>query len=155
MKKAILPVLMAGCLLAAMGCTGPFMLTKKVHNWQTGLGDKWVEEVAFLGCVIFPVYSLSCLADAIIFNSVEFWTGENPMANVNVSDGGENANIALQSDDTIRISNGQETIVLERTENGVIAKDSAGNITHRAIRGADGTVRVYDADGKLIQQSRS
>ena len=77
MKKWI-PVLLAACILLT-GCTGPFALTKKLHSWQTGFDDKWVDEVAFLGCIILPVYSLATLADGLILNSVEFWTGENPM----------------------------------------------------------------------------
>jgi len=29
--------------------------------------------------VIVPVYQLAALADAVIVNSIEFWTGKNPM----------------------------------------------------------------------------
>lgn len=78
MKKAIPFLLIASILLT--GCTGPFALTKELHNWQTGFDDKWVNEVAFLGCI--PVYGLSTLADSLILNSVEFWTGDNPMDSV-------------------------------------------------------------------------
>jgi hypothetical protein len=77
MKKALLCAATLSILLT--GCTGPFTLTKNVHKWQTSFDDQWVDEAAFLGCVILPVYSLSTLADGLIFNSVEFWTGENPM----------------------------------------------------------------------------
>lgn len=77
MKKKVITAL-TGCILLA-GCTGPFALTKKVHTWQTGFEEKWVDEAAFLGCVILPVYSLCTLGDAVIFNSIEFWTGDNPM----------------------------------------------------------------------------
>ena len=80
MKKLIVAAV-AACVLLT-GCTGPFALTKKLHTWQTGFENKWVDEVAFLGCIILPVYSLSTLADGLIFNSVEFWTGENPMNTV-------------------------------------------------------------------------
>lgn len=82
MKKVIISAA-AACILLT-GCTGPFALTKKLHTWQTGFEDKWVDEVAFLGCIILPVYGLSTLADGLIFNSVEFWTGDNPMDTVAV-----------------------------------------------------------------------
>ena len=78
MKKVLCGVF-AGIMILSVGCTGPFALTKKVHEWQTSPEEKWVDEAAFLGCVILPVYGISSLADAVIFNSVEFWTGENPM----------------------------------------------------------------------------
>ncbi|QHI70442.1 DUF3332 family protein [Tichowtungia aerotolerans] len=87
MKKILLSVITLSILLT--GCTGPFVLTKKVHTWQTSFEDKWVDEVAFLGCIILPVYSLSTLADGLIFNSVEFWTGENPMDSVEAPSGNE------------------------------------------------------------------
>ena len=80
MKKAISGLLAITILMA--GCTGPFALTKKVHKWQRDFDGKWVEELVFLGCVIIPVYGLTMLGDGIIFNSVEFWTGDNPIDSV-------------------------------------------------------------------------
>lgn len=87
MKKSLICAAALSILLT--GCTGPFVLTKKLHNWQTSFDDKWVDEVAFLGCIILPVYSLATLADGLIFNSVEFWTGENPMDNAAAPQGDE------------------------------------------------------------------
>lgn len=66
---------------STVGCTGHFRLTKKVHTWQTGISEnKWAQEGVFLGCVILPVYGLCQLGDALIFNSIEFWGGNNPFA---------------------------------------------------------------------------
>ena len=82
------------CLLVVLsvfltGCTGPFVLTKKLHSWQTSFDEPWVDEGVFLGCVILPVYFFSTLGDAIIFNSIEFWTGDNPVATVDAPKGNE------------------------------------------------------------------
>jgi hypothetical protein len=77
MKKFLIAAITLSILLT--GCTGPFQLTKNLHKWQTGQDDKWVDEVMFLGCVILPVYGLATLGDALIFNSIEFWGGENPI----------------------------------------------------------------------------
>lgn len=87
MKKFIPALLVAGILLT--GCTGPFQLTKNLHKWQTSSEDKWIDEVAFLGCVILPVYGICCLGDAIIFNSIEFWGGENPIKSAAAPHGDE------------------------------------------------------------------
>jgi len=76
MKKFI-PALLIAILLT--GCTGPFQLTKNLHKWQTSPEDKWIDEAAFLGCIILPVYGICTLGDALIFNSIEFWGGENPI----------------------------------------------------------------------------
>lgn len=86
--KKLIPVLVIASILLT-GCTGPFALTKKLHTWQTGFENKWVDEVAFLGCVILPIYGLATLGDALIFNSVEFWTGDNPMDTVAAPKGNE------------------------------------------------------------------
>ncbi|MBN1420566.1 MAG: DUF3332 family protein [Planctomycetes bacterium] len=83
MTRALFPkvvaALLAAVLIAAPGCYGPFTLTKQVHHWNGQVGEKWVNEVVFLVFVIIPVYGIATLGDAIIFNSIEFWTGSNPL----------------------------------------------------------------------------
>ena len=88
MRKFIPALLIASVLLT--GCTGPFQLTKNLHKWQTNVSkDQWAEEVVFLGCAIFQVYTLSALGDAIIFNSIEFWGGDNPIQKASAPVGNE------------------------------------------------------------------
>lgn len=77
MKKFIPALLIASVLLT--GCTGPFQLTKNLHKWQTSPENKWGDEAIFLGCVILPIYFFATLGDGLIFNSIEFWGGENPI----------------------------------------------------------------------------
>ena len=156
MKKFI-SFLLVGCIVFSVSCTGPFKLTKRVHKWQTSFENKWVDEVAFLGCVILPVYSLSTLGDAIIFNSIEFWTGDNPMdaEAVKLEEDGQTVKMALQEDGSIRISDGQKVLNLERTENGVTAEDASGNVIYQAVKGEDNRVSVYDASGNLVKRSNN
>src|SRR5271167_2843263 len=61
------------------GCTGSFNLTHKVYNFHHSQADKWSNELCFLIVALIPVYSLAMFADAIVFNSIEFWTGKNPV----------------------------------------------------------------------------
>jgi len=76
-KSGKLGGLIAATLLA-VGCYGPFNLTGKLYKWNgTVTENRWANEGIFLGCVIIPVYTITLLGDAIIFNSVEFWTGKN------------------------------------------------------------------------------
>lgn len=155
MKKFI-SVLLVGCIVFSVSCTGPFKLTKRVHNWQTSFEDKWVDEVAFLGCVILPVYSLSTLGDAIIFNSIEFWTGENPLdETVTLKGDGKTVEVALQEDGSIRISDRQQVLTLDRTNRGVTATDAEGELMYRAVRDESGRVSVYDASGQLVKRSNN
>lgn len=70
---------------ASTACYGPFNLTRTVHKWNgtvKGSGEvsaKWMKELIFLALVIVPVYQVSTLADVLVFNSIEFWSGDNPI----------------------------------------------------------------------------
>ena len=46
------------------------------------IGNKFVNELVYLACNIIPVYGVCYLADAVVINSIEFWSGSNPMASV-------------------------------------------------------------------------
>ena len=61
------------------GCYGPFNLTRRLYQWNGQVGDRWEKEVVFLLLALTPVYTFSTLADAVVFNSMEFWTGKNPV----------------------------------------------------------------------------
>ena len=66
--------------LGSAGCMGKFAAHTQLAAWNTKVTDnKWVNELIFIGLVLIPVYELVWLGDAVIFNSVEFWTGKNPM----------------------------------------------------------------------------
>jgi len=83
MKKRLVTLLLIGAvafvLVAAPGCYGGFNLTRQVYTWNTNLGSKWVDEIVFLGFVIIPVYGITIIGDGLIFNSIEFWGGGNPI----------------------------------------------------------------------------
>lgn len=74
-------VLLLCLLLLGTGCIGTFELTNSVYDWNQRVSDsRWAREGVFLVLVILPVYGLTLLADALIFNSIEFWTGDNMLA---------------------------------------------------------------------------
>jgi len=82
MKKRLIPI----ALLAAISmpvftsCIGSFALTNKLLSWNNTIGSKVVNELVFIGLWILPVYEVSALADVLVINSIEFWSGSNPMA---------------------------------------------------------------------------
>lgn len=91
--------------LSQAQCVGSFGLTRKVHGFVTSFGNKWVNWLVFLVFVIIPIYGLAILADAVVVNSVEFWTGaglaradfdENGEHKRTVSDGDERADIVIR-----------------------------------------------------------
>lgn len=63
-------------------CIGSFGLHSRLNNWNQQIGNKWVNELVFLAFNIVPVYPVCYLADVLVINSIEFWSGSNPMANI-------------------------------------------------------------------------
>ena len=80
-KLTLVAVVLSGSLLFS-SCVGSFGLFNRLSSWNQGVGNKFVNELVFLAFNIVPVYGVAYLADALVINSIEFWSGSNPMANV-------------------------------------------------------------------------
>jgi hypothetical protein len=64
----------------ATSCLGPNHAHDGIRNWNaTATETEWVNEIIFLGLHIIPVYPLAYAGDQLIFNTVDYWTGDNPM----------------------------------------------------------------------------
>ncbi|MFU8844516.1 MAG: DUF3332 domain-containing protein [Bacteroidales bacterium] len=83
------------------GCIGSFKLTNNVYSWNTSLDGKAVQEIVFLAFLIIPVYSATLIIDAVILNTIEFWTGSNPMA---MNDGEREVQIVVNEGVTYEIT---------------------------------------------------
>ena len=53
-----------------------------LKDWNQGVSNKFVNELIFLAFHIVPVYEIAYLADALVLNSIEFWSGSNPTASI-------------------------------------------------------------------------
>lgn len=83
MKKRYLSVALVVALAGSMvmtSCIGSFSLTNKLLSWNRQVGNKFVNELVFFAFWIIPVYEVSALADVLVINSIEFWSGSNPVA---------------------------------------------------------------------------
>lgn len=97
-KIAVALVLSVAALMPLESCIGSFALTKKLLTWNNQVGDKFVNELVFVAFCIVPVYEIAALADVLVINSIEFWTGENPaMAQEKIIDG-KDARYLVKSD---------------------------------------------------------
>ena len=126
MKKTLTKVLAVALLVASVpsltGCYGPFRLSTKLHNWNGQVSNKkFVNELVFLGFCILPAYELCLLGDALIFNSIEFWSGHNP---ISMKDG------EVETQDVMH--NGKMYQVIKTKNNmTVAAKDSDEKVNFR------------------------
>jgi hypothetical protein len=70
-------------LLLGSGCFGNFAMTRGVHHFNRNLHpNRWVQWGTFLGFNVIPIYEGAILIDAVIVNTVQFWTGQNPAGQV-------------------------------------------------------------------------
>ena len=151
------------CTLLALvvllsSCTGSFQLTNKVYTFNREIEDKWVEELVFLGLCIIPVYEVSLFLDVVIFNTAEFWTGENPISaskapgsQESIKVDGQEALMTYMPDGRVKIEINDSGFLFERTDSGVVATSLDGETLYRAETNPDGTVSVYDDSGELIR----
>lgn len=82
MKKV--NIFLLACLLFTLslgqtGCYGPFRLTKNLHEWNGTVGDKFINALVFFAFIVIPVYEVAVLVDGVVLNTIEFWTGDNPV----------------------------------------------------------------------------
>lgn len=83
MKKIVRTVLVAAVcfgMVSMSSCIGSFTLTNRVLGWNNHVGNKFINELVFIGFLILPVYEVCSLADILVLNSIEFWSGNNIMA---------------------------------------------------------------------------
>lgn len=157
MNKIIVSVLAVAFLAA--GCTGSFNLTKKVYNFHHSQTDKWADELLFLVVALTPVYGIATLADAIVFNSIEFWTGDNPVGMVSVPvQKGKDAAILSYNAKTDQVhvaSNGNRGLIFERSNSAVTAKNEGGEVLYSSVQNGNGDVAIYDSKGKLVKEYSS
>ena len=90
MKKIWLKVsvfLLLVSILPLQSCIGSFSLTNKVLSWNKQVGSKFLNELVFFAFWVLPVYEVTAVADLLVINSIEFWSGTNPMeASVKIVD---------------------------------------------------------------------
>ena len=76
--KTVVSLLVAATLMSS--CVGSFALFNKLAQWNKhATKSKFINEIIFL--VISPAYAFCGMADTLVLNSIEFWTGDNPVAN--------------------------------------------------------------------------
>ncbi|MDD7318946.1 MAG: DUF3332 domain-containing protein [Prevotella sp.] len=60
-------------------CIGSFGLFNKVLSWnKTATDNKFLNELIFI--LISPAYAICGTADLLVLNTIEFWSGDNPIA---------------------------------------------------------------------------
>ena len=170
-KKIIAAIVVGSFLTVTTACYGPFNLTRNVYHWNGNIkgssevNEKWMKEFVFFGMIIIPVYMFSALLDAFIFNSIQFWSGSNPVKTTD--DGGDGATrivklggvtvTMVESDRGTTVTYERKGIVerratIETNATGYRLVDETGILLAEAEKGQDGSVTLLDRDCQVIRQ---
>ena len=152
-KITAICAILSGSLLFS-SCIGSFGLWSQLKDWNQSLGNKFVNEIVFLAFHIVPVYEVAYLADVIVLNSIEFWSGSNPVAEVGTvkTVKGENGEYLVRTNAdgytiTKKAEEGQSVDLVynqeNRTRNAVYEDKSYELITMNE----DGTITFKQKDG--------
>ncbi len=155
MLIAMLPL-----VFGAGGCYGKFPLTNKIYDLNGDVSDSnVVRQVTFWVFIIVPVYEVGMLADAIVFNLVEFWTDEDVLAVGPTLD--SNGNLVSLTP----ASDGRDAVLTVSRDGKVVAqesfvkvssttfevRDAQGNLNGKVLRAPDGTINLTDRDGTVLR----
>ncbi len=146
MKRRMSMLVISVLLLLSLGtgCIGNFGLVGKVRKFNLDVSkDRWGREIVFVVLYVVPVYQFAGFLDLVVFNSIEFWSGKNPIdgsASVTpvamkewTTEDGTKVTMRGLPDDSIDVTvtgaDGQTRFFnLTRSDAGVTARDAAGNV---------------------------
>ena len=121
--KTVIGLLVGVCLMSS--CIGSFGLFNKMLSWnKNATNSKFLNELIFL--VISPVYVICGTADVLVLNTIEFWSGSNPVA----------ANIGKT--ESILGSDGK-LYAVTTLKDGYEIKDADGNVVNFIYNEKDNT----------------
>lgn len=165
-RSGIIAVMLA-VGLATGGCYGPFQLTRNLHKWNGQVGSKWANEATFIVLAWLPIYGIATLADALVFNAIEFWGGENPIKPSAASPQTRTKRIARQDAEAVLTrtigAEGEQWLIeqyqhgqaagalrIQQRDGRTVGTDAAGQVLFTAQTLADGSIVVSDASGRDI-----
>ena len=142
MKKLMLPVLLSGSAMLS-GCLGQNGLFNTVQDWNaTATEEKFVNQGISFAFWILPVYGLTLLADMVILNSVEFWTGTNPVNNKRAKVTG--------TTERVTYGLGNEALLTYQDDGSVQVEVSRGADVERFVLAREGNQVMRVEGGKRV-----
>jgi hypothetical protein len=144
-------------LLGLGGCWGSFNLTGRVYDWNGSFGSKWVSWLVFLAFIILPVYSITLFIDALVINTIEFFSGKNPINRR--ADLGNGQHLVLRGEaggSTLHVEHYDEhdqlvrKFQIERLADDELRLSDAHGRVRLHVGGHRGGARLRDEDGRTI-----
>jgi hypothetical protein len=146
MKKVLISLLMACTItvgtLSTTGCYGKFAAFNALREWNGKFtSNKFINWLVFLVLNVIPVYGIFFMGDVLVINSVEFWTGSNPVA----------------FGDTYRETdaNGNSVTAVKMEDGSLYMRlDAAsGESQELVLQQDEDIIRILDAKGKVLKEA--
>jgi hypothetical protein len=126
---AIVLVVSVGVVMSA-GCFGKFQLTRNLYDINQSVEDKYVRS-AVTWLFVIP-YALTGFLDFAVFNLIEFWSGQNPIA------AGSQARVYTKGDERAEMTIAREGVATVAT----VARYRAGSLVS--------TLRIRDDGAGIV-----
>ena len=146
LSKIMMVFLASWTLFVQSGCYGSFELTKKLWEWNGSLTEsKFVHTLVFWVLNIIPVYGVCGFIDVVIFNLIEFWSGNNPIA---MKEGDYEQQIVTKDGVTYKMEATRNRFTITNLDG-----KEAGKVTAFVYRTEDNSWNV-EKDGELVTIAR-
>lgn len=147
-------LLIVGFSVLLSSCYGTFALTRKVYIWNGSFENKFAKEAIFLGLNIIPVYGAASFVDGILFNTIEFWSGKNPVAlkagENNIRFNGKNVKLVLKEDHVVIYHKDKVEATLDFNQADQSWYITSKGKTHRYMSVKGNVLTVYSASGQAV-----
>lgn len=149
-------LLLAATLLTS-SCVGSFSLFNRVAKWNThATSSKFLNEIIFI--LISPAYAVCAVADALVLNTIEFWSGSNPLAQkvgtvqkVTGKDGLIYAVKTLRNGYEVTSPNGEVVSFIYDKKTNSWSQEQNGKKVEIFRFNDDGTIQARLSDGETIR----
>ena len=144
-RFAAVLVLVCFIPVASTACYGKFQLVRKVYRVNADIDpDKWVQWFAFIVLSVVPIYALALIIDLVFANSVEFWTGSNPI----LGDAGTRKVVSGPNGERLTLISAGAGAIDVTLESADRAPTRFRLVTER------GALSAWDGDGRLLARVR-
>lgn len=156
-KHLKVSVLFMAAALLTTSCVGSFSLFNRVAKWNMrATNSKFLNEIIFL--LISPAYVVCTTVDALVLNTIEFWTGNNPLAqkvgttqDVLGQDGRYYAVTTLKDGYEIKNPEGETIRFIYDKKTNSWSQIQNGKQTEVFRFNEDGTIQAHLNDGSTIR----
>ncbi|PMH41133.1 hypothetical protein BCU68_05475 [Vibrio sp. 10N.286.49.B3] len=163
MKKNMVKIVaLLSVVISLSGCVGSMAVTGKLMELNVKAVDNRYARGG-LNFLLAPVYALTTAGDYIIFNSIEFWSGKNPIngsSHIFDTDTETFIDINHKLDENLKTApiapltnmKNIETGVMQQVDENTIQMDITYNTGEKALLVGikDGEVVQYFIDGELV-----